>query len=305
MPRATLFIALTLACLWPAVTTPMALVAGLLFALSLQCPAPLQVQKWTKYLLQVSVVGLGFGIPISQVLEAGRDGFVTAVLTISFALAMGYLLSRILGMRDNTAALITVGTAICGGSAIAAIAPTIKAKSQEIGVAMGAVFSLNAVALLLFPWIGKVTQMSPSQFGIWSALAIHDTSSVVGAAATFGAVALAIATTVKLSRVIFILPIAAFLALRLKSERQLNIPWFVLFFLLAAVMRSLIADGAAIFDAINFGAKQTLCIVLFWIGAGLNREVLSRVGLKPFAFAISLWISLGAFSFFLVKYDLT
>jgi len=179
------------------------------------------------------------------------------------------------------------------------VAPTIKAKAEEMSVALAAVFSLNAVALFVFPWIGHLTKMSPEQFGLWSALAIHDTSSVVGAASVFGATALAIATTVKLSRVIWIVPIAVGFSIFQKSKGKITIPWFIGFFLVAAALRGFLPGCAHAFDLLSTGAKQALCVVLFWIGAGLNREALSRVGVRPFVFAVTLWITLATVSFFI------
>jgi uncharacterized integral membrane protein (TIGR00698 family) len=302
MPKKTLFVLLTLACLLPQVTTPMALSAGLAFGLIFGSAFADRLPRYTKILLQASVVGLGFGIPIRQVIETGQSSLVVAISTIAFGLGIGYVLATMLRIRSNASSLITVGTAICGGSAIAAIAPTIKAKPEEMSVALAAVFSLNALALFVFPWVGKATAMSPEQFGLWSALAIHDTSSVVGAASTFGATALTIATTVKLSRVIWIVPIAAGFALLERQQGKIAIPWFILFFLVAAALRTALPPLESTLDGLSHVAKQSLCIVLFWVGTGLNKEALSKVGIKPFVFAVSLWIALATLSFFIATY---
>lgn len=302
MYKKALFVLLSFLTLLPVVTTPLALTLGLVFGYFLGCPFQAQVPRATKWLLQAAVVGLGFGIPLRQVLETGRDGLPVAIGTIAFALIVGFALAALLKIRSNTTALITVGTAICGGSAIAAVAPTLRAKPEELSLALAAVFSLNAIALFLFPWIGHNLQLTPEQFGLWSALAIHDTSSVVGAASTFGPHALAIATTVKLSRVIWLIPITALFALAERHKGAMSIPWFVLFFILAAGLKSSVESWNPAFELLASFAKQALCLVLFWIGSGLNKEALARVGAKPFVFAISLWVLLASASLFVVTH---
>ena len=299
--RLALFIILSFLCLWPAITTPLALLMGLSFAFLLGCPSPTRVQHWSKILLQASVVGLGFGIGIKQVLETGKDGLPIAIGTILLALVLGFVLYKVLQTSAHTSALISVGTAICGGSAIAAIAPIIRAKPEQISVSMAAVFSLNAVALIIFPWVGHQLSLSPEQFGLWSALAIHDTSSVVGAASVFGETALAVGTTVKLTRVIWIIPIALLIAIFERNKGKISIPWFVVLFLVAAGLRSLLPSFTDFFDSIHFAAKQSLCVVLFWIGAGLNKESLSKVGIRPFVLAILLWVILALVSLYLAQ----
>lgn len=294
--RFSLFLFLSLACFIPWITTPMALITGLIFGFTLGCPAPAKISIYTKFLLQASVIGLGFGIPVIQVLKTGQEGLFASLTTIGLTIFLGLVFSHFLKMKNNTAMLISCGTAICGGSAIAAVAPVLKADSEDISVSMAAVFSLNAVALLIFPWLGHAFNLTPAQFGLWSALAIHDTSSVVGAASTFGAEALSIATTVKLSRAIFIFPLVLLVASFKGASSKLSIPWFVLFFILAASTRSLFPKAEHIFDFISLMAKQSLCLVLFWIGASLSRNSLKRIGARPFVYAVLLWIFLGLVS---------
>ncbi len=295
-----LFLMLSAGCLLPIVNTPIALAAGLAFGIFLGCPSKARVSKYTKMLLQVSVVGLGFGIPIVEVLHAGRDGLWLSFITIALALGIGALLARWLKVRSNTGTLISVGTAICGGSAIAAIAPIVHADSDEISVSMGAVFSLNALALFLFPWIGQHLLLTPEQFGLWSALAIHDTSSVVGASSLFGPKALAIATTVKLSRALWILPLSVFYALLSRAKGKITIPWFIFFFIAAAAINSAF-PGQVLFGKLSVLAKQALCLVLFWIGSTMNKESLAKVGWRPFVLAISLWVLLASISLCYLK----
>src|SRR6204780_2327383 len=226
------------------VSPPVALAIGLAFGLTLPHPYGDEAKKFSKFLLQASVVGLGFGMDLHQVLRAGRSGFVYTILGISFALLAGMGLGALLNVQRVPAFLISAGTAICGGSAIAAVGPITQASDEEMAVSLGTVFVLSSVALLIFPAIGAALKLTQSQFGLWAALAIHDTSSVVGAAAKYGAEALAIATTVKLARALWIVPLTLITALvRAKTQQggrvsvaSIQWPWFILFFLAAAVL---------------------------------------------------------------------
>lgn len=296
-----LFVALSIACFFPYVETPMALFSGLMFGLILGCPSTQWVSRWTKTVLQMSVVGLGFGVPIEQVLSQGRQGLVLAFVSITVALICGYLLSRFWSVPPKTATLISVGTAICGGSAIAAVAPVIHAHKDDITVSMASVFTLNAIALFLFPWLGRLLEMKPETFGLWAALSIHDTSSVVGAASVFGEKALALATTIKLSRAIWILPLVVFYSMLNRVKGKITIPWFIFLFIGAACLKSLAPHqwGMA-FGMLNALAKKGLCLVLFWIGASMNRQSLQRVGWRPFMLSIMLWIILAGGSLWYV-----
>lgn len=299
--RKPFFLLLSLACLFPFVRSSYALAAGLLYGLSFGGLPFSKIPKLTKSLLQASVVGLGFGMPFYEVMKSGQDGFFLSLITISLALLAGALCTRLFNVKKDTGTLISVGTAICGGSAIAAIAPVIKAESEDISVSLAVVFSLNALALFLFPSLGNFFQLIPEQFGVWCALAIHDTSSVVGASSLFGEKALAIATTVKLSRAIWILPLVLLYTRREKAQGSISIPWFILLFVLAAALRTLLPSEEEIFSFLSSAAKQSLCLVLFWIGSSLNLDNLKKVGWQPFALALSLWVGLSISSLIYVK----
>src|SRR5215471_14771444 len=209
------------------ISPPIALCAGLIFGLALEHPYSEDSRAFSRFLLQASVVALGFGMNLHEVLKAGRSGFIYTALGIGFALLAGYLIGKALAVRGNTSFLISTGTAICGGSAIAAVGPILQAGSEEMAVALGTVFILNSIALLIFPAIGASLHLSQSQFGLWSALAIHDTSSVVGAASRYGTDALVIATTVKLARALWIVPLALATAVVRRSRSKVQIPWFI------------------------------------------------------------------------------
>jgi uncharacterized integral membrane protein (TIGR00698 family) len=283
------FILLAVLCVLPAVKTPVALAAGILFSLFLGTPLPEKTTAWSKKLLQWSVVGLGFGLSLGQVWNTGKDAVLYTIVSITCTLLIGRLLGRWYGTEANTASLISFGTAICGGSAIAAMAPVLKSEDEETAVAMATVFTLNAAALLLFPLIGHLLHMSQRGFGLWAALAIHDTSSVVGAAAAYGAAALAVGTTVKLARAVWIMPCALGTAWLKKSEGKVRFPLFILGFLAAAGTRSLLPQFDPLWQGFSAVAKQGLVVTLFLIGAGLSREVLKRVGVRPFAQGVTLW----------------
>lgn len=284
------FIILMLLCLWPRVDTAIALLAGIFFSMILTNPFPAVTTKWSKKLLQISVIGLGLGIGIRQVLQEGKHSIVYTMLGIACALAAGRLFGRLFSVPANTAQLISFGTAICGGSAIAALAPVLKAKDEEIAVSLATVFTLNSVALLLFPPIGHLLHLDQQAFGLWAALAIHDTSSVVGAASSYGPIALATGVTVKLTRALWIAPCVLGFAFFRKSEQRVTIPLFILGFIAAAIIRSIFPEQAGIWDGIAFIARRLLVVTLFLIGAGLSRAVLKKVGFRPMIQGISLWL---------------
>lgn len=285
-----LFIFLFFLCLWPRVDTPIALVTGILFSFVLKNPFPKLTSKLSKILLQVSVVGLGFGLGIGQVIQEGKKSIIYTAIGITVILLIGRLIGKILKVNPNISQLISFGTAICGGSAIAAIAPVIKAKDEEVAVSLATIFTLNSVALILFPFVGHLIHLSQESFGLWAALAIHDTSSVVGASASFGAVALTIATTVKLTRALWITPVVLGFALFKKVNRKVNFPFFILGFVLAALVRSLLPNLHILWDGLAFGARRLLVGTLFLIGAGLTKEVLKKVGFRPMIQGITLWV---------------
>ncbi len=285
-----LFWLLLLACCLPAASAPMALTAGLGFGLIVGNPWKNATSIWSRRLLQTSVVGLGFGMNLPELLKTGRDAFLYTAISISFTMLAGWLLGLLFKTPQRTSALISFGTAICGGSAIAAMAPVIKAEAEETGVALATIFTLNSVALILFPPLGHLLGMGQQQFGLWAALAIHDTSSVVGAAAAYGSLALAVGTTVKLTRTLWIMPSALLAAWFTKSEGKAKFPLFIIGFLGAAAIKTALPQFIQIWQPLNSIAKQSLVVTLFLIGSGLTREVLGKTGIKPLAQGVTLWI---------------
>ena len=231
------------------VSPPVALALGLVFGFAFPHPFDKSAKKLSRYLLQASVVGLGFGMNLHDVVRAGRSGFVYTVLGISFTMVVGMALGAMLKMQRTPAFLISTGTAICGGSAIAAVGPITGASDEQMAVSLGTVFVLNSVALLTFPAIGAALHLTETQFGLWAALAIHDTSSVVGAAAKYGAVALAVGTTVKLARALWIVPMSLGAALIKHARAKIQWPWFIALFGLAAVCNTYLPAGAPAYSA--------------------------------------------------------
>jgi len=275
---------------------PIALLLGLLVGLTVKHPYPKSNGVLIKKLLQYSVIGLGFGIPLNKVIQASQTGVLLAICTIVGTLLAGYALGRALKIAPKISYLISAGTAICGGSAIAAVGPVLDADDGEMSVALGTVFILNGIALLIFPLIGHFFHLSQGQFGLWAAIAIHDTSSVVGAAAKYGNEALMIATTVKLARALWVVPLVfltAWLFRRQeddKKSKKVALPFFILYFLLASVASTYVAPVAAISPGLVFLAKLGLTITLFLIGAGLSVASLRSVGLRPLIFGVVLWL---------------
>ncbi len=301
--RKILFFLLILFCLAPFASPPLALALGLVLALAVGNPFPEQTKKTTKILLQVSVVLLGFGMNLATVIAAGTVGVAFTIATIFGTLALGFFAGRLLKVEDKTSNLISVGTAICGGSAIAALAPVIDAGDEEISVSLGTIFILNSIALFLFPLIGHALDLSQNQFGVWSAIAIHDTSSVVGAASRYGNEALQIATTVKLARALWIAPVAFLFSLFYRTgKKKIAVPYFILFFLLATVARTYAPDAVlpSFFDALVSLAKAGLTVTLFLIGASLSLEVIKKVGVRPLVQGVVLWLIIMLVSLFAV-----
>ena len=296
-----LFLAGLLFVLSPWASPPLALALGLVLGLTVSNPFRDHTRRSTTGLLQASVVGLGFGMNLHQVLKAGRSGFLYTALSISFALAVGLLLARALRVKPTAGFLISTGTAICGGSAIAAVGPVAGANEEEMSVALGTVFILNSVALLTFPWIGAALHLSQTQFGLWAALAIHDTSSVVGAAAKYGALALAIGTTVKLARALWIVPMCLGTAAVKRSEARIKWPWFIGLFLLAAVASSLLPAGAPIFHGLYRLGIVGLTVTLYLIGSTVSRVTLKTVGPRPLLQGVLLWIVVAVTSLLMIR----
>jgi uncharacterized integral membrane protein (TIGR00698 family) len=282
------------------ISPPIALLAGLIFGLAFTHPYPADARAFSKFLLQASVVCLGFGMNLHDVLRAGRSGFIYTAIGIILSLSIGMLLGRLLRVPAKAGFLIAAGTAICGGSAIAAVAPIVKANDEEMAVSLGTVFVLNSVALLLFPFIGIALHLSQSQFGLWAALAIHDTSSVVGACAKYGAHALAIGTTVKLARALWIVPLALATALQQRSQTKIQWPWFILLFCLAAIANTYLpqfSPGYAIFYRLG---RLGLTVTLFLIGSSISRHTLRQVGWRPMAQGITLWVLVATATLFAI-----
>lgn len=302
--KKVLFIVAALFCLSPWASPPLALVIGIAIAWMIGHPYAKYNGKATQFLLKASVVGLGFGMNAHNALKAGKEGIIFTIISIIGTFIFGYLLGKILKIDKKTSYLISSGTAICGGSAIAAVSPVIRAEEKQISVSLGVVFILNSVALLLFPFIGHKLLLSQEEFGLWSAIAIHDTSSVVGAAGSYGEKALEIATTVKLSRALWIIPIAFLSAFLFKNkEAKIKIPYFIGLFILAMLANSYIPAVKTISPYVVTIARSGLTLTLFLIGCGLSKKVLRSVGFRPFVQGILLWIlissaALGAVLFF-------
>lgn len=300
MIRKAAFAALLLFCLTPWCSPPIALALGLAFALTLG--SPFKTSKLTKILLQASVVGLGFGMNLEKVISAGRTGFLFTLATIAATLLLGYAIGRAMRMSSGIAHLISSGTAICGGSAIAAVGPVIGASDEEMSVSLGTVFILNSIALFVFPAIGASLHLTQNQFGVWSAIAIHDTSSVVGAASAFGAEALQVATTVKLTRALWIVPLTIGTALAFhRKKTKVALPWFILFFVVASVIRTYVPAPEIAYEWIVRAARIGLTVTLFLIGSALSRQSLARVGIRPLILGVVLWIFISAAGLWAVR----
>ncbi len=283
------------------ISAPIALTAGIIFGLSVAHPLPADSRDLSRFLLQASVVALGFGMDLHEVIKAGRSGFVYTALGISFALILGLALGKLLHVRGNPSFLITTGTAICGGSAIAAVAPIIQADEQEVAVALGTVFILNSVALLVFPLVGAALRLTQQQFGLWAALAIHDTSSVVGAASKYGADALVVGTTVKLARALWIVPLALITAAVKRSNSKVKLPWFILLFCLAAVINTYVPQSAYISKILFTLGRYGLAATLFLIGTSISRAALKELGWRPLAQGIVLWVLVALTSLYFIR----
>ena len=283
------------------VAPPVALLLGIVYGFTFLHPFHLEARQLSKLLLQASVVGLGFGMNLHQVIQAGRSGLYYTAASIFLAMALGLGLGKLLAVKHRVSLLVSVGTAICGGSAIAAIAPIASAGEDEIAVSVGTVFILNSIALFVFPPIGSAFHLTQVQFGLWSALAIHDTSSVVGAAARYGTVALAVATTVKLARAMWIVPVSVGTSLAQKSKARIQWPWFILIFCLAAVANTYLPAFQPIYLSLKHLGMIGLTVTLFLIGTGLSKETLRTVGIRPFLQGLILWIVVAAGSLELIR----
>lgn len=291
LPKHLLFWLALAVCLTPMVTSPTALIIGFLIASLGMVPSQFNLSKVTKKLLAYSIVGLGFGIQFESALAVTSDGIGIIVTTIFGTLAVGWWVAKAIGLNRETGYLIASGTAICGGSAIAAISPAIKAKDDQIGLALATVFVLNSIALFIFPVIGHALELDQHTFGTWAAIAIHDTSSVVGAASAYGEEALTTATTLKLARALWIIPVALFSAFLFRNEsKKITIPYFIFFYCGAIGFSDLLPQFETFYQAIFDLSKRALVVCLFLIGCGISIEKLKSAGLKPLMFGVSLWI---------------
>lgn len=295
--RKALFAACLLLCICGILSAPLALFSGFLFAQFIGHPFPALNHKATNFLLKASVVGLGFGMNLQTVIQTGKEGFGLTVISILFILIAGTLLGMFLKLNKQTTQLVSAGTAICGGSAIAAIASVINASEKNISVSLGIVFFLNAIALFIFPIMGHAMHLSQHQFGLWAAIAIHDTSSVVGAASNYGNEALQIATIVKLTRALWIIPVSLVMSFVFKQKgKPVSIPWFIGLFVAAILINTYVPDIHVFSPYFVKTSKAGLTTSLFLIGSGLSINQIREVGWKPFLLGIILWIAIAVLS---------
>ncbi|MHB2026478.1 MAG: YeiH family protein [Elusimicrobiota bacterium] len=303
-PSIAIFLGLFVFAFTPFASPPTALVLGIAYALVFSQPFPNRVRPVMKALLQTSIVGLGFGMNLRSVFAAGADGLAYTVIGISFALTAGWALGRLFRVEGKISYLVSVGTAICGGSAIAAIGPVMEAEHEQMSVALGAVFLLNSAALLIFPPIGRMLGLTQPQFGLWAALAIHDTSSVVGACLKYGPGALAVGVTVKLARALWIVPVCAVTAGFRRSCAKIQWPWFIAFFVMAAALNTFAPGAISVWHVFDAAGKAGLTAALFLIGAGLSPAAIRRVGARPMLQALALWILVGSLSLLAILHRL-
>jgi uncharacterized integral membrane protein (TIGR00698 family) len=307
-----IFILLGLTCLVFTIDTPLALLLGILFSFIIGNPYPDYSKKITRYLLQVSVVGLGLGMNLGTAIQVGKEGLLFTAGSIFITLLIGIWVGNLFKIDKKISLLISSGTAICGGSAIAAVAPLIHADEEETGLSLSTIFILNSIALFIFPVIGHHVHLSQEQFGYWSALAIHDTSSVVGAAQHYGSKALEIATTVKLERALWIIPLSILIVLTFKEEnkgklnKKIKIPYFIFTFIAVMIFNTYAPKYITIFSKIDHGlvmaAKRGLTVTLFLIGAGLSFNSIKKIGIKPLLLGMILWTSVSFVSLLLLMF---
>ena len=280
----------------------LALLIGIIFALIFTQPFPRHSKKLSKYLLQIAVVGLGFGINLYDSLQAGREGIIFTVISVAGVMIVGYLIGRKLRVSSKMSYLISSGTAICGGSAIAAVAPIIDADENETTVSLAVIFLLNAIALFIFPLIGEFLQLTQKEFGLWAAIAIHDTSSVVGAGQAYGPEALMVATTVKLTRALWIIPLSlvSILIYGKKKGNKISIPWFIFFFIGAMIFSTFVPMPDMVLKGISTLLHSMLSVTLFLIGSSLSIEAIRKVGAKPIVLGVVLWITISVVSLLVI-----
>lgn len=289
-----IFIGIIILCLTPFVSSPIALALGILLAIFIGNPFEKKVHQYIHLLLQISIVGLGFGLKLDEALQAGKTGFTLTVMSIFTVMTLGYFLGKIFKLDKQLSYLLSVGTGICGGSAIAATSPIVKPSTKQISLALAIVFTLNSVALFVYPFIGHILHLTQEQFGLWCAVGIHDTSSVVGAASKYGDEALKIATTVKLARALWIIPVSIITMFIFKSKgSKIKIPWFIGWFILAILLNTYFPFFDSFSSIVTVAAKSGLNVTLFLIGSTLSLQTLKTIGLKPLAVALILWITIS------------
>ena len=304
------FVVLILAACCPCVASWMALMAGIVYAFIFGGPAfPKFAKKTQKYLLQGCVVGLGFGMNLQAALASGKDGMMFTIISVAAVMILGFIVGKILKVDTKTSYLVSSGTAICGGSAIAAVAPVVDADDKQMSVSLGTIFVLNALALLIFPPLGHYFGLSNQQFGEWAAIAIHDTSSVVGAAAAYSDESLQVAAMVKCTRALWILPLALVTMLFFRKNSGKGkldvIPWFIFLFAIAMVINTYLFPAIGVPSAVGTTivtiAKRGFAITLFLIGTGLSKAALQKCGAKPFIQGVVLWAAIGVGSLLAIK----
>ncbi|ROH99333.1 putative integral membrane protein (TIGR00698 family) [Chryseobacterium daecheongense] len=289
-----IFIGFAVLCLTPFISSPIALALGFLMVIFVGNPFEKSLHSYIHLLLQISIVGLGFGLKLDEALQAGKTGFTLTIASIISVMVLGYFLGKIFKLNRPLSYLISVGTAICGGSAIAATSPIIKPDTKQISLALAIIFTLNSLALFVYPAIGSWLNLSQEQFGLWCAVGIHDTSSVVGAASKYGDEALKVATTVKLARALWIIPVSVITMFIFKSKgSKIKIPWFIGWFILAILMNTYLPFPDSITSIVTDFAKSGLNLTLFFIGSTLSVQTLKTIGLKPLAAAIILWMAIS------------
>ena len=286
---------------WAVISAPIALLCGLVYAFVFENPFPKFNKKCSRYLLQVAVVCLGFNMNLQESLKSGADGMMFTVVSVVGVMAMGVLFGYWLHLNRKTSYLISSGTAICGGSAIAAVGPVLKADTDEMAVSLGVIFILNSIALFVFPPLGHMLDMTQTQFGTWAAIAIHDTSSVVGAGEVYGEVALQTATLIKLTRALWIIPLAfATMFIFRDKTGKVSIPWFIFIFVLAMIVNTYVPLPEAFTATMVWIAKRGMVVTLFMIGASLTIKMIKSVGIKPLMLAVALWVIISVSSLFVV-----
>ncbi len=298
-----LFLAIALISLF--ISPALSLFCGVIYAITFGNIFEQYSSKLSSYLLKIAVVGLGFGMNLMDSLKASSDGIIFTIFSVIAVMLIGAFFSKLLKIDRKAGYLISAGTAICGGSAIAAVSPVIKAKANDTSLSLAVIFILNAIAMIIFPYIGKLLELGQNEFGMWAAIAIHDTSAVVGAAKTYGEQALQVATTVKLSRALWIIPLSLISIPIFKSENngqsgKISIPWFILLFIIAMIINTYFPLNDIFSQTIKIGSHKLLSLTLFLIGSRLSIEAIKSAGFKPILLGITLWVFISLVSLIVI-----